>query len=90
MPRGNVPELRMDDPQADRSPLSCGSLAGFIERAVIGKQFDDQTKAQVQLLLANNFAKAQRYDLARNEYTTVKNRYPKTPQAIEAEFGIGA
>ena len=63
-------------------------LRGWVVKHSESKQFDDQTKAKVQLLLANNFAKAQRYDLARNEYTTVKNRYPKTPQAIEAEFGI--
>ena len=64
-------------------------LRGWVVKHSESKQFDNQTKAKVQLLLANNFAKSQRYDLARNEYTTVKNRYPKTPQAIEAEFGIG-
>jgi len=46
-------------------------------------------KARVQLLLAKNYFKAQRYDLARSEYTTTINRYPGTPQATEAEFGIG-
>ena len=64
-------------------------LRGWVVRHSESKQFDDQTKARVQLLLARNFAKAQRYDLARNEYTTVKNRYAETLQAIEAEFGIG-
>jgi len=64
-------------------------LRSWVVKHSESKQFDNQTKAKVQLLLARNFAKAQRFDLARNEYTTVKNRYPKTPQAIEAEFGIG-
>ena len=53
------------------------------------KQFDDETKAKMQLLLAKNFAKAQRFDIARSEFMTVKNRYAETPQALEAEFGIG-
>ena len=64
-------------------------LRGWVVKHSESKQFDDQTKAKVQLLLARNFAKSQRFDLARNEFTTVKNRYAETPQAIEAEFGIG-
>ncbi len=64
-------------------------LRSWVVKHSESKQFDDQTKAKVQLLLASNFAKSQRYDLARNEYTTVKNRYAQTTQAIEAEFGIG-
>ena len=52
-------------------------------------QFDTATKAKVQLLLARNYFKAQRYDVARSEYTTVMNRYPDSAQAVEAEFGIG-
>ena len=53
------------------------------------KQFDNKTKAQVQLLLAKNFFIARRYDIARSEYTTVMNRYAETTEAVEAEFGIG-
>jgi len=64
-------------------------LRSWVVKHSESRQFDDQTKAKVQLLLARNFAKSQRYDLARSEFTTVKNRYAKTPQAIEAEFGIG-
>jgi len=52
-------------------------------------EIEDSTKARVQLLLAKNYFKAQRYDVARSEYTTVINRYPKTAEAVEAEFGIG-
>ncbi len=50
---------------------------------------EDQLKARVKLLLARNFFKAQRYDLARTEFTTVINQHPNTPQQVEAEFGIG-
>ena len=52
-------------------------------------ELEDSTKASVQLLLAKTYVKAQRYDVARSEYTTVMNRYAKTPEALEAEFGIG-
>ncbi|MDA1051825.1 MAG: tetratricopeptide repeat protein [Planctomycetota bacterium] len=50
---------------------------------------DDLLKAEIQYLLAKNFFGAKRYDVARGEYTTVINRYPSTPFATEAEFGIG-
>lgn len=53
------------------------------------KDVSDVDKAKVQLLLARNYFRARRYDLARAEYTTVVNRYGTTPQAIEAQFGIG-
>jgi tetratricopeptide (TPR) repeat protein len=53
------------------------------------KEIDDNEKARVQLLLARNYFRAKRFDLARAEYLTVLNRYAKTPQAVEAEFGIG-
>jgi len=52
-------------------------------------EIEDSTKAKVQLLLSKNYFRAQRYDVARSEYTTVINRYGKTPEAVEAEFGIG-
>ncbi|MHC4356869.1 MAG: tetratricopeptide repeat protein, partial [Planctomycetota bacterium] len=64
-------------------------LRGWIVKNSESKQFDDDVKARVQLLLAKNFAKARRYDLARSEYTTVINRYPDTAQTLEAEFGVG-
>ena len=64
-------------------------LRGWMVRHSESKQFDDETKAKMQLLLAKNFAKAQRFDIARSEFMTVKNRYAETPQALEAEFGIG-
>jgi len=53
------------------------------------QQFDDGIKAQVQLLLAKGFFRAQRFDVARAEFTTVVNRFANTPYSIEAQFGIG-
>ena len=53
------------------------------------KEIDDGSKARVQLLLAKNYFKSRRFDVARSEYTTVLNRFPTLPEAIEAEFGIG-
>ena len=64
-------------------------LREWLIRNSESRQFDDTLKAQVQLLLARGFFKAQRFDVARAEFTTVINRYPKTPQALEAQFGIG-
>jgi len=49
----------------------------------------DTDKAKVQLLIAQNYAAAGRYEIARSEFTTVTNRYPKTPEATDARFGIG-
>lgn len=65
------------------------TLRGWLVKNSESKQIDDATKARVQLALARNYFKAQRYDLARNEYTTVVNRYPGAAAAVEAEFGVG-
>lgn len=64
-------------------------LRGWMLKFSEAKQFDEATKARVQYLLAKNFFAAQRFDVARSEFTTVINRYQGTPFAIEAEFGIG-
>ena len=53
------------------------------------EKFTDSEKARVQLLLAKNYNRAKRYEVARSEYTTVVNRYPDTEEATEARFGIG-
>ncbi|MBW3541976.1 MAG: tetratricopeptide repeat protein, partial [Planctomycetes bacterium] len=81
------------------SQLAGGTEAGFefvedVLRSWLVKhsesqQVDPADKARVQLLLAKSFFTAQRYDIARIEYTTVINRYPDTAEALEAEFGIG-
>lgn len=52
-------------------------------------KFLPSEKAKIQLLLAKNYDRASRFEVARNEYTTVVNRYPDTEEAIEARFGIG-
>ncbi len=64
-------------------------LRNWIVKFSEAPDVEAETKAQVQLMLARNYFKAQRYDVARGEFLTVKNRYADTPQAIEAEFGIG-
>jgi TolA-binding protein len=64
-------------------------LRGWLVKFSDAMDLDDSTKASVQLLLAKDYFKAQRFDVARSEYTTVMNRYANTPEAIEAEFGIG-
>lgn len=52
-------------------------------------KFTDSEKARMQLLLAKNYDRGKRYEVARGEYTTVVNRWPDVPEAIEARFGIG-
>lgn len=64
-------------------------LRGWLVAFSESMQVEDTVKARMQLALARNFFKAQRFDIARSEFTTVVNRYAKTPQAIEGEFGIG-
>lgn len=64
-------------------------LRGWLVKFSESPAHDDQTKSRMQLLLAKNFFRARRYDVARAEYNTVVNRYQATPQAVEAEFGIG-
>ena len=64
-------------------------LRGWMVKNSESTQLTDSEKAAFQLLLAQNYFKAQRYDVARAEFTTLINRYPETSQAVEAEFGIG-
>ncbi len=64
-------------------------LREWIIRNGDSSRFDDELKGQVQLLLARSYFKAQRFDVARAEFTTLVNRFPGTPNALEAEFGIG-
>ena len=64
-------------------------LRNWLVKFSEAKDVEDTTKASVQLLLAKNFFKSQRFDVARSEFQTVVNRWPSTPPAIEAEFGIG-
>ncbi len=64
-------------------------LRGWMLKNSEKQTIENEVKARVQLLLARNYYKAGRYEVARSEFTSVKNRYPKTRQAVEAEFGIG-
>ncbi len=64
-------------------------LTSWLIKFAEAKEIDDTIKASVRLLLAKNFYKGQRYDVARSEFTTIINLYPGTKQAVEAEFGIG-
>jgi len=64
-------------------------LRGWLVKYSENEATDQATKAKIQLLLAKNFFKAQRFDVARAEYNTVINRYAGSSQAVEAEFGIG-
>lgn len=65
------------------------TLRSWLIKNDMSTTFDAATKAGVQLLLAKNFYNAQRYDVARSEYTTIINRFPNTSYSTEAEFGIG-
>ena len=65
------------------------TLRAWLIKNSEAKTVDNNLKAQIQFLLAKNFFGAKRYDVARSEYTTVINRYPESPFAVEAEFGIG-
>ncbi len=65
------------------------TLRSWLIKNDMSTTFDAATKAGVQLLLSKNFYNAQRYDVARSEYTTVINRFPNTSYSTEAEFGIG-
>jgi len=64
-------------------------LRGWLVKNSESTQIEASAKARVQYLLGQNYFKSRRYDLARNEFTTTVNRYPGTPEAIEAQFGIG-
>ena len=64
-------------------------LRNWLVKFSEAKDLDDSVKAGVQLLLAKNYYRGQRYDVARAEFTSVMNRFPSTAEAIEAEFGIG-
>ena len=64
-------------------------LRGWLVKNSESKTFEVAEKASVQLLLGRNYFRWSRFDVARSEFMTVKNSFPDTEQAIEAEFGIG-
>jgi TolA-binding protein len=64
-------------------------LRGWIMKFGEEERVDVRDKARMQLLLARNFQRASRFDVARAEFTTVLNVYGDQPEAVEARFGIG-
>ena len=64
-------------------------LRGWLVKFTESKEQSEDAKARMQLLLARNYFRSERYEVARVEYATVTNRYAKTPHAIEARFGMG-
>ena len=64
-------------------------LRSWLVRNGESNQFSPAEKAQIQLLLAQNYNKAGNYDIARNEYLSVINQYKDTKEATEAQFGVG-
>lgn len=64
-------------------------LRGWLVKHGDSKNIEDATKASVQLLIAKNYFGAKRYEVARSEFQSIMNRYPKTNEALEAEFGVG-
>ena len=64
-------------------------LRGWLIKNGESDQVAARDKARVQLLLARNYLGSQRYDVARSEFTTLLNLYPKEAEAVDAKFGIG-
>ena len=64
-------------------------LRGWMVANSESKQVGEEDKAEMQLLLARNYFKSRRFDVARSEFTTTINRYPESKQSVEARFGIG-
>ena len=64
-------------------------LRGWLVKNGESDQVAVRDKARVQLLLARNYLGSQRYDVARSEFTTLLNLYPKEAEAVDAKFGIG-
>ena len=52
------------------------------------KQSTPEDQVAVQLLLAKTYFESGRYDIARSEYTTALNKFPDSPAATDARFGI--
>ncbi len=49
----------------------------------------DSEKAQVQLLLGDAYFRDERYEIARDEYTTVISMWPNTMESVDAQFKVG-
>ncbi len=58
-------------------------LRGWLVQYSENAQVESSIKAKMQLLLAKNFFRAQRFDVARAEYNTVINRYADSPRQLK-------
>ncbi len=56
--------------------------------ACTSKDLEKKSPEQIDLHRAREFQKAGRYDLALERYETIKNKYPLSPEAVEAELEI--
>lgn len=61
----------------------------FIISSANATHLKDSEKAMVQLLLGDAYFKDERYEIARDEYTTVITAWPNTREAIDARFRVG-
>ncbi|MBI3018263.1 MAG: outer membrane protein assembly factor BamD, partial [Deltaproteobacteria bacterium] len=52
------------------------------------KELNKQKAETLDLQRAKDFQKAGRYDLAIEKFEAIKNKYPLSPEAIEAELEI--
>ena len=64
-------------------------LRSWLVKNADAKDISASEKAKVQLMLGRNYFKAGRFEVARSEFASVKNLFPETEEALEAEFGIG-
>jgi TolA-binding protein len=64
-------------------------LRSWLIKNAESKDVGVKDKAQVQLLLGRNYFKSGRFEVSRSEFASVKNQFPGTEEALEAEFGIG-
>ncbi|MBI2191338.1 MAG: tetratricopeptide repeat protein [Planctomycetes bacterium] len=62
--------------------------SAFLARREADPLVADSDKAMMQILLGDCFYRDERYEIAREHYTAVANRYPALSEGIEARFKI--
>lgn len=65
----------------------CAGLL-FLMAGCSSKDLANKTPEQIDLQKAKDFQSIGRYDLALERYENIKNKYPLSPEAIEAELEI--
>lgn len=63
-------------------------LRGFAIKNQQNPKVTDRQRAKASLLIGDAYFSEERYEIARDEYTTVVTMWPKTPEAIEARFCV--